>query len=73
LDIIEAALRVGQDLVPAQEEALHVSTAVSSDNAGQWRLSTGLPATIALAAGAIEGRVHAESVSVDEFSLNKLT
>jgi len=58
---------VGQDLVPAQEEALHVSTAVSSDNAGQWRLSTGLPATIALIAGATEGpRVDVESINVDE-------
>lgn len=72
MDVIEAALRVGQDPVPAQEEASHVSTAVSSDNAGQWRLSTGLPATIALAAGAIEGRVYAKSVDVkDEFSLNE--
>jgi len=67
IGIIEAALCVGQDPVPAQEEALHVFTAVSSDNAGQWRLSTGLPATI-LTAGATEGRAcHAESVNVDEF------
>lgn len=42
-----------------------MSAAVSSDNAGQWRLSTGLPATIALTAGAIEGRVYTGSVNVD--------